>query len=166
MSIPSLPLHRTDRVMSILAWMSILFLWIIIGYKLPQLPQAIPVHFDDSGAVDGYGSKYTLLFIPTILTGLSLLFHFLLKKPERYNYPIQITPQNAQRVYTITARMLRWFRLNFCIFFFAISLHIINSSRTQHADLPVFWIIFMLAGTILPLFVYLIIVGNNQSSKI
>ena len=50
---------------------------------LPYLPDSVPMHFDINGAVDRYGSKYEMLFIPAILILLNVLSEFGLLRVSR-----------------------------------------------------------------------------------
>ena len=50
---------------------------------LPYLPESVPMHFDINGAVDRYGSKYEMLFIPAILILLNVLSEFGLLRVSR-----------------------------------------------------------------------------------
>ena len=50
---------------------------------LPYLPDSVPMHFDVNGAVDRYGSKYEMLFIPAILILLNVLSEFGLLRVSR-----------------------------------------------------------------------------------
>ena len=50
---------------------------------LPYLPDSVAMHFDVNGAVDRYGSKYEMLFIPAILILLNVLSEFGLLRVSR-----------------------------------------------------------------------------------
>ena len=40
------------------------------------LPDTVAAHFNSSGTVDRYGSKYEILILPAVVLGLNLLFFF------------------------------------------------------------------------------------------
>lgn len=74
----------------------------------PQLQETIPIHFNSAGEPDGYGSKQTIILFPIIgsllYTGITILNRF----PHFLNYPVEITPDNAERLYLLGSQMLRW----------------------------------------------------------
>lgn len=63
---------------------------------LPKLPDTIPTHWNVSGEIDGYGSKYTSLFlaaIPLLMYGLFELIPRI--DPRKQNY------EKHQKAYTV-----------------------------------------------------------------
>ena len=49
------------------------------------LPDTVAAHFNSSGTVDRYGSKYEILILPAVVLGLNLLF-FVFRKIVNDNY--------------------------------------------------------------------------------
>lgn len=67
----------------------------------PHLPFSIPNHFGISGEADSWGSKSTLWYLlgtnVVLYGGLTISRGF----PHYFNYPINITEQNARRQYQL-----------------------------------------------------------------
>jgi uncharacterized membrane protein len=63
-------------------------MFVAAAIRWPSLPERIPVHWDASGQVDGYGGKFVgLLLLPMIAVGLYLLLRFIPRiDPARANY--------------------------------------------------------------------------------
>lgn len=62
----------------------IIILFIASYYLYPKMPERMPTHWNFQGEVNGYGSRFTALFLmPIILTAIYLLF-LLLPKIEVY----------------------------------------------------------------------------------
>lgn len=102
----------------------LLILLIVIGmivYTLltfSKLPKTVPTHIGATGQVDGYGNKTTLLSMPiiglVIYIGLSVLQRF----PNIFNYPIEVTENNAEALYSLGIKMIRSLKL-FVVLIFA-----------------------------------------------
>jgi uncharacterized membrane protein len=65
----------------------------------PQLPAIIPTHFGLDGKPNAYGSKATVLLLPTLLLAMTIGFAALVRFPWIFNYPVTITPENAAQNY-------------------------------------------------------------------
>ncbi len=70
-----------------------------------SIPDAVPVHFNIYGEIDKWGSKNSLIFLPTILSIIYIFMTILIKYPHKYNYIVRIDEENALRQYKL-ARIL------------------------------------------------------------
>ncbi len=95
-----------DKALSLISWIGSLLslIWIVKNY--PHWPETVPVHFNAAGQADGYGHKATLLMLPIIMFGLTTLLQWISNKPHLYNYPTEITPENALKEYTLAAKLI------------------------------------------------------------
>ncbi len=97
----------TDWMLEIVGLIGII---ITIGFTLTRykdLPDTIPRHFNLTGQPDGFSGKsilYTLTAIP-IVTYLILTIG--LRFPHIFNYPFEITRENAERQYKNATQMIR-----------------------------------------------------------
>jgi len=66
----------------------IMILVIVVGILAwPELPDKIPLHWDISGNIDSFGSKFWIWLLPAIMLGVLLLFKLLPKiDPKKANY--------------------------------------------------------------------------------
>lgn len=72
-------------ILSILFFILLLSPIIVTGISLFFMPESIPLHFDASGHIDRYGSKYELLILPTINLAYGVAFYLLSKTSKKYN---------------------------------------------------------------------------------
>ncbi|MFJ1329062.1 DUF1648 domain-containing protein [Capnocytophaga canimorsus] len=112
-----LNLTRTDRIIEFFGWILLLtiWIWVLISYK--NLPDIIPTHYNASGVADGFGEKVNLLILPLLATVLFATLTLLNKFPHKFNYLVEITPENAYRQYVNATRMLRALKLVIVIVF-------------------------------------------------
>src|SRR5690606_19851752 len=110
MSRPKIKLKKNgfDVTIEILAFILILASALLIGYYYNQLPDKLPIYFNwPSKDENGIGEK-DLLWASPIISGLIGIAIFKLNQyPWIYNYPTEIMPENAERIYRMATRMLR-----------------------------------------------------------
>lgn len=97
---------RPEHVMQVLAAGAVIALLVHAASVWPALPATVPTHFDFSGAPDGWGSRASLLALPAIATVFFFVLSWLERMPHAYNYPVEITPANAPRVYALGRRLV------------------------------------------------------------
>jgi uncharacterized membrane protein len=153
-----------DFLLQFLSPSVLLFSILYLYWKLPTLPEIIPVHFNGSGKPDGWGPKHTLWFLPSLLAGLHALFFWLLRNPKRFNYPVAITTSNEIYIETLTRRFMRFLLLIITIGLTGILFHLLQSIPTGNSDLPEVWLILMIGGPSISTIVYLILAGNKPKT--
>jgi uncharacterized membrane protein len=134
----------------------LLFIWLSVWFMYKHLPEIVPTHFNLKGEVDGYGSKYTLLLLPALTSVLHLVFSVLLKYPEKFNYPVKITPANAQLQYLLATRLLRWLNVAILIVFNGILWLIYYSAVKAEAVHGLLIAVVLIVLTFVPLAIYFI----------
>lgn len=102
---------RLDQVVEITSKILLFLMWAFTIYAFIRMPEIIPTHFNASGKVDDYGNKMMLFILPLIATIIYFGLSQLNKYPHIFNYPTDITEDNAQTQYTIATRMLRFVKL-------------------------------------------------------
>ncbi|GAA4528510.1 DUF1648 domain-containing protein [Brachybacterium paraconglomeratum] len=80
--------------------------WILARY--PSLPDTVATHFDASGQADDWGPKWSILVLAGVMLLLSLGLAALSSRPRAFNYPLEITADNAQTVYREGERLMVW----------------------------------------------------------
>lgn len=130
----------TDRISEAVGWGLVLSMWMITAIYFTKLPQIIPIHFNASGAPDGYGVKYILLLTPFIATVLCVALTWLCRYPHLFNYPTPITASNASQQYAVAIRMLRWLKLIIAAIFLFITTHTLSSATGNKLSRG-FWIL-------------------------
>lgn len=151
-----LELKTTDKAFEILGWISIVAIWVITIKSYPKLPDTIPIHFNGLGQADGFGGKGNILALPLIATILFFGMTILNKFPHVFNYPTNITADNALRQYTNATRMIRYLKLNIVVIFGLIVWETIRNANGQTNGLG-FWFLPLTLGLVfIPLTYFLI----------
>lgn len=89
--------------------LSIVLIIIMITYAFNayhQLPDTIATHFNIKGEADGWGSKATIFMMPLISILIFIPMYILSRAPHLFNYTIEITEENAPRIYPIARLMM------------------------------------------------------------
>lgn len=96
-----------DVLLEIAGLVAVIVMVMITARSYSGLPDRIPTHFNGSGQPDGYGGKVTIWLLPGITiamyAGLSLINRF----PYIFNFPVNITEENAPRLYRHATRSIR-----------------------------------------------------------
>ncbi|WP_405216017.1 DUF1648 domain-containing protein [Agrococcus sp. Ld7] len=122
------PVTRALRILAILA-VAAIAAWMLAQY--PALPETVPTHFDAAGRPDGWGSKSSVLWLALVMAALTALLAWLSTKPRWANYPVQLTEQNAQRVYREGERMLVWMLWPIALLFAGLALLTVGSASAM-----------------------------------
>jgi uncharacterized membrane protein len=111
------------------------------------LPDSIPTHYNGAGQADGFGGKSTIMTLPLIGTVLLVGLTILNKFPHIFNYPTNITQDNALRQYTNATRMIRYLKLIIVVIFGLTAFKTIQNANGQADGLGI-WFLPMISGLI------------------
>jgi len=98
---------QTDRIIEKIGLIGVIVLLALPVLNYGNLPDVIPGHFGINGEPDAYYGKGIIWILP--LAGLVMFIgmSFLGKIPHLLNYPVTITPENAERQYILGTKMIR-----------------------------------------------------------
>ena len=137
-----------DNIDTILDTLGIIGLVVLLGYPwlyFNELPEQIPGHFNIRGEVDAWGSKWTIWTLPAIGLVIYIFFGWIKTIPHKYNYPVQITRENAAFQYKNAVRMMRFFQMAITLTLAYIIFITTNTALGQPASLgPYFTPAFLL----------------------
>ena len=153
-----LKLNQTDKILEIVGWISVVGIWALPLINYFDLPEIIPIHFNGAGKANGFGNKTHIFVLPIISTLLFIGLTILNKRPHVFNYPSQITKENAFRQYTNATRMMRVLKLVIVLLFGLIvfrKIQIING----HADGLGTWFLPFTIGLFIILTIYFLIIS-------
>ncbi|PKQ65956.1 DUF1648 domain-containing protein [Raineya orbicola] len=155
---PKLKLELTtfDKMLEILGWASILAIWGLTIINYSNLPDTIPIHYNGAGQADGFGGKKTILTLPLIATVLFIGMTILNKFPHIFNYPTNITQDNALRQYTNATRLIRYLKFIIVIIFGLIAFKTIQNPNGQADGLGVWFLPMTLGLIFIPMTYYII----------
>lgn len=147
-----LNLSTIDYFVEIVGIVGLLCLIIIPIYYLKYLPDNLPNYFNELGQPDSFSGRGIIWAFPILglilYIGLTILNQF----PHIFNYPVEITDKNAERLYTICTRTIRLLKGLTTLTFSYLNFKIIKIGLQESTGLGVYF---------LPLFLTLcvIIVG-------
>lgn len=93
---------------------AIIFLVISWG----SIPDLVPGHYNASGDVDRWGSKFELLILPIVGLLLWLFMNVLEKFPHVHNYPDRLNENNVEAFYLNSRKLLNSVK-NVCLLTFS-----------------------------------------------
>lgn len=151
-----LGLTTIDKTFEILGWISIFAIWVLTITNYTNLPDTIPIHYNGAGQADGFGGKGNILILPLIATVLFAGLTILNKFPHVFNYPTNITAENALRQYTNATRLIRYLKFIIVVIFGLIALQTIRNVNGQ-TNGPAFWFLPLTLGLIFIPLTYFVI---------
>ena len=160
-----LQLKQTDKVLEVVGWVSVLGIWALTLTNYSILPEIIPIHFNGAGKADGFGNKTHIFVLPIISTLLFIGLTILNKHPHIFNYPSQITKENAVDQYTNATRMMRVLKLVIVLLFGLIVFKTIQNVN-GHADGLETWFLPLTMGMIFIPMLYFLIKSLKQKNTI
>lgn len=151
-----LELITTDKIVEIAGWVLIVAFWTLTITTYSNLPDTIPIHYNGAGQADGFGGKSSILILPVIATVLYIGMTILNKFPHVFNYPTNITQDNALRQYTNATRMIRYLKLNIVFIFGIIAFKTIQNANGEADGLGSWFLPLILGLTFIPLIYFII----------
>jgi uncharacterized membrane protein len=146
------------------------FLFLLIQIVIPivyynQLPETIPTHFNGAGQPDGFGSRSTLWILPVTSLFMYLLMTVVESFPQIYNYPVEITPENAVVQYRIATRLIRILKTIILMIFSFITYQTIKTATGAASGLGKAFLPIFLLLTFGVIIVYIVHSLNNRQSS-
>ena len=156
-----LQLKQTDKILEVVGWVSVFGIWALPLINYFDLPEIIPIHFNGAGKADRFGNKTHIFILPIISTLLFIGLTTLNKHPHIFNYPSQITKENAVDQYTNATRMMRVLKLVIVLLFGLIvfrKIQIVNG----HADGLGAWFLPFTIGLFIILSLYFLMMSMKD----
>ncbi len=100
-------LDLSDKIIAALGIAGVLILIGLPTFYYTDLPDLVPKHYNLNGEPDDYSGKGIIWAMPII--GLIIYAGMLLlnKHPNIFNYPKEVTEENAEQLYRIATKMIR-----------------------------------------------------------
>lgn len=110
-----IPRSPADMVLQLVAFVGLVLVFFFTVQSWNDLPDTIPTHFNAAGQANSWGSKGTLWTLPVVTAVMYLMLTALEFFPHTYNYPLKITPQNAERQYYLARSLLVWMKAELAV---------------------------------------------------
>lgn len=126
------PVLEYTRVMAIsdaIAFLVFIASVYLVARAWADLPDHIPVHFNIRGEADRWGGKGSLVFGPVLSLCTGLLLGIVNRYPHTFNYPLTITPTNAQQQYTLARELMCMMRMQTSVLGLQLAWMQIDSAR-------------------------------------
>ena len=161
---PKIKLELTiaDKTIEILGWLLICAVWGLTILNYTNLPDIIPTHYNGAGVADGFGEKWMILTLPLVATVLFVGCTIINKFPHIFNYPTEITAENALRQYTNATRMIRFLKLIVVLIFGLIAFKTIQNGNGQAEGLGVWFLPLTLGLIFIPLSYFVVKSFNTK----
>ena len=156
-----LQLNQTDKILEIVGWISVVGIWALPLINYFDLPEIIQIHFNGAGKADRFGNKTHIFVLPIISTLLFIGLTTLNKHPHMFNYPSQITKENAVHQYTNATRMMRVLKLVIVLLFGLIIFKTIENVN-GNADGLGTWFLPFTIGLFISLTIYFLIISMKD----
>lgn len=109
-----------DKGVEIFGLLVLLAAWAYVLADYSKFSDSIPTHFSINGKPNAFGPKSDLYQLLTVCTSLYVLLTVANLFPQYFNYLKAITPENAERRYTIATRILRYMKVLIVLIFAAL----------------------------------------------
>lgn len=149
--VPKVVLTPFDKIIEVTSYVALIAFWLMNAFAFTTLPETIPTHYNSMGEVDGYGPKATIFFLPVLGTVLFVFLTFIIKKPETFNYTVEITEENAIEQYTNSTKLLRFMKLALLLLFIVIDYKTIATSKGDSDGLGKWFLPFTIALIFIPI---------------
>lgn len=157
-----LTLSSFDIIMELIGASLIILLIAYPIYHYASLPEVIPMHFDAEGIPDGFGQKSWIWTMPVLGLAVYIGLFILNRYPHIFNYPTEITTENAERQYKLATTLIRMVNLSVAMIFFYITYQSVLSSLSGQGGLGTIFIPIVIFSTTAPLIWYLIKASRND----
>lgn len=151
-----IPLTNLDRIVEIIGWCVLVAVWYLTISHYSTLPDTIPIHFNAAGKADGFGGKISILLLPGISTILFIGLTALNRRPQVFNYPTEITVDNAAPQYTNAMRLIRYLKTIIVIIFGLIDYKTIQNANGKADGLGAWFLPLTLVAIFLPILLYVV----------
>jgi hypothetical protein len=146
---PELRLSKFDYTIELPGAVGLACLFILPAIFYNDLPGEIPRHFSLSGQADAFANRNFIWFLPVLGLLLYTGFTVLNRYPYIFNYPVEVTSENAQRLYTLGTRTIRLLKVLITFSFAFVSYKTIAVATGEAGDpgkifLPLFVLILVL----------------------
>lgn len=101
-----IPTTGFQRILNMICLVLQVGTFLFLLYMWSSLPARIPTHYDVLGVIDGWGSKWSVWFLPVISLVLYGVISVLERYPGSWNTGVRITENNRAEIYRLLKDMI------------------------------------------------------------
>lgn len=138
-----------------LGWLICILHVVFVAMFYIDLPEEIAIHFNLKGKADGFGHKSTIWILPVL--GFAMYYALFLVstkvKPHLFNYPVEVTKNNAVELYSMSIKMMILLNVIIAFLFFILSIETIGGAKGWF-DINLGWLTlaFMTLSLLIPFY--------------
>lgn len=152
----------TDAIIELVGWFLIVAVWGFTLSNYQSLPNTIPIHYNGAGVADGFGDKWIILTLPFLATVIFIGLTVLNKYPHIFNYPTEITKDNALSQYRNATRLIRYLKVIIVVIFGLIAYQTISQANGLSEGLGVWFLPLTIGLVFMPIIFYLVRSTRSQ----
>jgi len=161
---PKLKIELTiaDKIVEFVGWLLVILVWGLAIKSYSNLPNTIPTHYNVLGQANAFDGEVNILILPIVATVLFIGLTIINKYPHIYNYPINITNDNALKQYTNATRLIRYLKLILVFIFCLISYQSIRNANGQTDGLGPWFLPLIILLIFVPLIYFIVWSFRNK----
>ena len=148
------PFKSTDILFEGIAAIAVIYIIVQVIIEYPGLENEIVTHFDKAGKPDAWGNKTSFLILPIVVISLYAGLTFLNRYPHLFNYPVEITQENAHRQYQLAKSLIIFLKAGMLFIFGYIQYQTFSIAEGNSQGLGSFFIIAVMVVTFVPIIFY------------
>ncbi|SOC05183.1 uncharacterized protein DUF1648 [Ureibacillus xyleni] len=156
-----IPKTKIEKMTDIICFGLFVLSLVYVVFNWGKIPDEIPGHFNATGEVDRWGSKYELFILPIIGTLQFILMSLLEKAPHMHNYPKRINASNVEQFYLQSRKLLNVIKNISLLMFGFLIVQIVRVTKGDIQTLGA-WFMPILIGIIF----IVVVIGIFQQKKI
>jgi len=156
------PFKTTDIIFEGIALIALIYIIAQVIIEYPALENEIVTHFDNSGNPNSWGNKESILILSLVALSLYTGLTFLNRYPHLFNYPVEITEENAHKQYQLAKSLIIFLKTGIVCIFGYIQNQTFSIAEGNSQGLGSFFIIAVMVVTFVPIIFYFVCSIRNK----
>lgn len=149
----AVPWSMLDYALEAVAAICLVLLLMIVFRQYGGLPENVPSHFGLDGSPDGYHNKASIWVLPVFALVLYIILSAVNRRPDRFNYGVNISEENALQQYALATRIIRVVKVFVMLLFTQVVWRVVQIAHGEALGLGA-WIVPVMLAAVLSLVLY------------
>lgn len=133
-----MPQNPLEIVLEFASLAGLMLGWAVLIRNWASIPDIAPIHFDITGKPDRVARRRWLFIVPVVALLLYMGIGLVrMMDPQSMNYPVRITPENAERQFAIGRSVMTSLRVVILLFLAYLSLNMVRVATGKKPGLGV-----------------------------